>query len=75
MARVDGWIDAETGARLVGVLDELEPPDPVDGPEPPRSLGQRRADALAKLVVAGHAPRAGVAVVVDVDTISGPLSR
>jgi len=71
MARIDGWVDAETGARFANALDALEPPDPVDGPEPPRSLGQRRADALAKLVAGGRSSRAEVAVVIDADTVQG----
>jgi Domain of unknown function (DUF222) len=71
MARVDGWVDAETGARFAQVLDALEPPDPEHGPEPPRTLGQRRADALAKLVAGDRAARSEIAFVVDVDTIQG----
>ena len=73
MARIDGWVDAETGARLAGALDALEPPDPIDGAEPSRSLAQRRADALPKLLAGGRAPRAELAVVVDVDTLQGRL--
>jgi hypothetical protein len=55
MTRIDGWVDAETGARFAQALDTLAPPDPLEGPEPPRSLGQRRADALATLVARGGA--------------------
>jgi hypothetical protein len=71
MARIDGWVDAETGARFAAALDALEPPDPVDAPEPPRSLSQRRADALGTLV--GGTPGAGttLAVVVDLDRLQG----
>jgi hypothetical protein len=71
MARIDGWVDAETGARFAAALDALEPPDPMDGPETPRALGQRRADALAKLIAGDRAPRAEIALVVDVDTVQG----
>jgi hypothetical protein len=72
MARIDGWVDAETGARFASALDRLEPPDPTDGPAPPRSLGQRRADALAKLA-AGEGARSELCAVVDVDTLQGRL--
>jgi hypothetical protein len=71
MARIDGWVDAETGARFATALDALESPDPIDGPEPPRSLGQRRADALATLVAGDRQARAEIAFVVDVDTAQG----
>ena len=71
MTRIDGWIDVDTGARFAQVLDALEPPDPEDGPETPRTLGQRRADALAKLVAGDRAARPEIVLVVDVDTIQG----
>jgi hypothetical protein len=72
MARIDGWVDAETGARFAAALDALEPPDPVDGPETPRSLSQRRADALVKLVAGeSGAEHATLAVVIDIDTLQG----
>ncbi|HEY8217786.1 MAG TPA: DUF222 domain-containing protein [Acidimicrobiia bacterium] len=71
MARIDGWVDAETGARFAQVLDALEPPDPADGPETPRTLGQRRADALPTLLGGNRLPRPEIAFVVDVDTIQG----
>jgi hypothetical protein len=73
MARIDGWVDAETGARFAQALDALEPPDPQDGPETPRTLGQRRADALAKLAAGQRWGCTEVAVVVDVDTIQGRI--
>jgi hypothetical protein len=71
MTRIDGWVDVETGTRFTQVLDALEPPDPHDGPEAPRTLGQRRADALGKLVAGDRAARSEVVFVVDVDTIEG----
>jgi hypothetical protein len=71
MARIDGWVDAETGARFASMLDALEPPDRVDGPETARSLGQRRADALARLARGADAAPATVAIVVDVDSAQG----
>ena len=71
MTRLDGWIDAEAGTRLARVLDGLEPPDPTDGPEPPRTLSQRRADALDRLASGERAPRVETAIVIDVDTAQG----
>jgi hypothetical protein len=73
MGRVEGWLDAETITRLASVLDGLEPPDPVDGPEVPRSLGQRRADALTRLVGGEATPRVTVHAVVDVETLAGRM--
>ncbi len=74
MARIDGYIDAEAGARLVATLDAMEPPDPTDGPEPPRTLAQRRADALVRLAM-GERPATPTAmdVIVDLDTLTGRL--
>jgi hypothetical protein len=71
MARIDGWVDAETGARFAAALDALEPPDPVDGPESPRRLSQRRADALAKLVTGEHGTSTTLNVVIDLETLHG----
>jgi hypothetical protein len=73
MTRVDGYLDGETGERLRKVLDVLEPPDPVDGPEVPRSLGQRRADALTRLVGGESTPRVTVHAVVDVETLASRM--
>jgi hypothetical protein len=72
MMRIDGWVDAETGVRFARVLDALEPPDPADAATP-RTLGQRRADALAKLAAGEKAPRVTLHGVVDVDTIQGRM--
>jgi len=71
MTRLDGWIDAEAGTLLASALDALEPPDPSDGPEPPRTLSQRRADGLVRLVSGTRARRAEVAIVMDIDTVQG----
>ena len=46
---VDGRLDPDAGASVITVLDRLSPPDPADSPEGPRSLPQRRADALVDL--------------------------
>jgi hypothetical protein len=74
MARLDGYLDAEAAARLVRILDALEPPDPSDGPEPPRTLAQRRADALVRLAV-GERPATPTTLdtVIDIDTLSGRI--
>ena len=74
MARVDGYLDAEGAARLVRTLDALEPPDPTDGPEPPRTLAQRRADALVRLAM-GERPAtpSTLDVIVDLDTVMGRI--
>lgn len=69
-------LDPISGAQLLGALDHLEPPDPVDTAEGPRSLSQRRGDALAEL--AGRYHDGGVAgsnppnldTLVDVATLS-----
>jgi Domain of unknown function (DUF222) len=71
LTRIDGWVDVDTGARFAEVLDRLEPPDAEGGPDTPRTLGQRRADALGKLVAGDRAARTEIAFVVDVDTIEG----
>jgi hypothetical protein len=44
-----GFLDPEATATLTRALDSIAPPDAVDGPEPPRSLSQRRADGLVDL--------------------------
>jgi hypothetical protein len=56
---LDGWVtgdfylDPVAGARLLGALDHQAPPDAADTPDGPRSLPQRRADALVD-IIAGH---------------------
>lgn len=74
MARLDGYLDAEVCARLAATLDVMEPPDPTDGPEKPRTLVQRRADALVRLVM-GERPTTPttIDVIVDLDTLMGRL--
>lgn len=55
-ARLQGHLDAPTTAALEAGLDACDSgPDPLDAPLPPRTLAQRRADALGDL--AGHALR------------------
>jgi hypothetical protein len=45
-------VDTISGTEFLGLLDHMEPPDPVDGPEPPRSLAQRRGDAWQAACIA-----------------------
>lgn len=71
--RVDGALDAEALASVVQVLDGLEPPDPVDGLRPPRTLAQRRADALVRLATGATRPSISLDALVDVDTLQGRL--
>jgi hypothetical protein len=46
---VDGRLAPDAGASVITALDRLAPPDPADAPDGPRSLPQRRADALVDL--------------------------
>ncbi len=52
-------------------LDALEPPDPTDGPRPPRTLAQRRAAALMRLVGGEEPPKVNIDVLIDVETLAG----
>ena len=51
----DGWgevlgsFDPAGYAAILNALDHLAPPDPLDAPNGPRSLAQRRADGLVDL--------------------------
>ena len=53
---LDGWVqgdfclDPMAGAALIGALDHEAPPDPEEAPDGPRTLSQRRADALVDIV-------------------------
>lgn len=55
-AGLDGWVtgtfflDPVTGANLLTTLDHQAPPDPADAPDGPRTLSQRRADALSEIL-------------------------
>jgi hypothetical protein len=46
---LSGFLDPEGTMMLSNALDLLEPPDPVVGPDAPRTLSQRRGEALVKL--------------------------
>jgi hypothetical protein len=77
MVLLDGTLPATEGATVIAALDNLAPPDAADVPDGPRSLSQRRHDALVDLATAhlkGNKP-SGTAttinVVVDTDTLTG----
>jgi hypothetical protein len=44
-----GFLDPQGTAILANALDLIEPPDPTTGPDLPRTLSQRRGEALVKL--------------------------
>jgi hypothetical protein len=78
--RVDvaGALSADAGATLIEALDALVGPDPVDGPIAPRSLPERRAEALVQLAarsLGGEAgsgrPRVAASLVMDVGSLVG----
>jgi hypothetical protein len=82
-ATFDGWVagdfllDPAAGQALLDTLDHLAPPDPQESPDGPRTLSQRRADAVADLTTwytsgakpGGNPPNLNV--VVDVATLNG----
>ena len=72
MFRIDGWLDPVAGGQLRDALADL-----MDrtGRGDPRSITQRRADALADLVAAARANRhptgiSGLSVLVDLEDLS-----
>jgi len=76
--RIDGFVDPEATAIITAALDALVPPDPKDGPETPRTLSQRRADALVEMCqrsLGSSTPtsraRANVDIVIDSETATG----
>ena len=71
VGHLDGRFDPIAIKALTDRLDALEPPDPGDGPRPPRTLAQRRAAALMRLVCGDRAPEVGIDLIVDVDTLTG----
>ncbi len=71
--RIDGALDAEAIAVLTQALDGLEPPDPVDGDRPARTLAQRRADAIVRLASGDERPVVTIDAIVDVATLVGDL--
>ena len=80
---LDGWVtgdfylDPVAGSALLTALDHEAPPDPLDAPDGPRTLSQRRADALVDILgrmrnlgKAGANPP-HVAAVIDVAALLG----
>ena len=76
-SNLDGFLDQEAAALLERALAKIMgPPDPRNGPLPPRTARQRRADALidmareslANATPGGHVP-AHVDAVYDLNTI------
>ena len=79
-ATLDGWVegtfrlDPIGGQSLLNRLDHLAPPDPTDAPEGPRTLAQRRADALVELAestATGRSAPPNLNVVIDLPTLTG----
>jgi len=80
---LDGWVtgdfflDPVAGASLLNTLDHEAPPDPEDAPDGPRTLSQRRADALTDILnrhINGGKPTGNppnISAVVDVATLLG----
>jgi hypothetical protein len=75
-----GDLDADGTATLLEALDLAAPPDSGAGPEPPRSLAQRRAHGLIDICAAfiarkGKGGRAGVGlnVTMDHETAAGHM--
>lgn len=74
---LDGFLDPAGYAALAAALDHLAPPDPVEAPDGPRTLSQRRADGLVDLATSylnGAAPTGSppnLNVVVDIATLTG----
>jgi hypothetical protein len=76
--RIDGELDPDGGAAFLAALDRYAPPDPVDDHLGPRSLEQRRADALVDMAREslagtrqGELPRPVVDVLIDPETYAG----
>ena len=71
VGHLDGRLDAVSTATLIRVLDRMEPPDGFDGVTAPRTLAQRRADALARLASSERPPPVNIDITVDIDTLAG----
>jgi hypothetical protein len=77
MGVLDGDLDAEGTEILLKALDHAVPPDPTGGLVPPRTLAQRRADALVD-ICGGYlngtgqgTPSVNLNVTMDHGTLSG----
>ena len=71
VGHLDGRLDPVAVKTLMDRLDALEPPDPADGPRPPRTLAQRRAAALMRLVHGEAPPDTTIDIVIDSETFAG----
>ena len=78
MGTVTGDLDPDGTATLLEALDLAAPPDSGEGPEPPRSVAQRRAHGLVDICAAflaakGRGGRAGfgLSVTMDHETAAG----
>jgi hypothetical protein len=71
VGHLDGRLDPVSTKGIMDVLDAMEPPDPTNGPNPPRTLSQRRAAALLRLVFGDRAPATVIDVTIDGDSLAG----
>jgi hypothetical protein len=70
VGHLEGRLDPISTAALLAKLDHLEPPDPPDALVR-RTVAQRRAAALMRLVHGDKPPEVSIDVLVDVDTLAG----
>ena len=71
IGHLDGRLDPTATKALIDRLDAMEPPDPTDGPRSPRTLAQRRADALMRLVPGDQPPTPTIDILLDSETFAG----
>ncbi|GMU79396.1 MAG: HNH endonuclease [Acidimicrobiia bacterium] len=73
VGHLDGRLDPISTKALTDVLDQMEPPDPIDRPGGPRTLGQRRAAALVRLACGDAPPAVSIDILVDEDTFASRM--
>ena len=71
VGHLDGRLGPLAVKTLIDRLDAMEPPDPRDGPHPPRTQAQRRAAALMRLIHGDTPPATTIDIVIDHDTFAG----
>lgn len=71
IGHLDGRLDPVSVKTLMDRLDTMEPPDPKDGPRAPRTISQRRAAALMRLVHGDAPPATTIDIVIDHETFAG----
>jgi len=71
VGHLDGRLGPAEVKALVDRLDAMEPPDPTDRDTPPRSLAQRRAAALMRLVHGDTPPDTTIDILIDHHTFAG----